>query len=292
MSELKLKPQDRQSLDFAENEREKSKNLFNINSSFLYGYYTWYQEYQVNGNQLISKNNYYSLKCKGFKIPTKPNTDYMLSYDVVQNENNSHIYIYGYDGSDYVDIVGYTDNGNIFQTHQFNSGNYEYCVIGFSSADGGTNIYENIQVEEGTVATKYQPYNGATVRDKQLKEAAEKRTLRYEHEGEDVINIHTSTLTTLKEYWDLFNLDKQKIYKCYFDPETPSNFKTLMGNPTTSSYIFYFVRFYQNGTSSGVYNSFEVICRTASGTELAVGYIQCGTKTDTVNFTGWTKIGG
>lgn len=145
-------------IQFAESERQKSKNLFDINSDSNYKSSNQ-RRYVINGNTLSTDNDYTLLSPSGFKLDTAPNTDYTVSFNATY-QNYCRVYVYGISNDAHTDIkvVGGLSQG--FNSFKFNSGNYDFTVIGFSSALGETATFDSIQVEEGNVATSYQPHNG------------------------------------------------------------------------------------------------------------------------------------
>lgn len=147
---------------FAEEERQKSKNLFNINNlTFTQGSEVGWQ---VSNNQIIgaSNNKYGYFKTSVFRF-LKPNISYTLSYLTDSGSN----YIYLYTGS----TTGITwNNGTtkIFTQSEIDS-ILENVGI-FYGSETSLVTYSNIQIEQGSVATEYQPYNGAIVHEKDLNE--------------------------------------------------------------------------------------------------------------------------
>ena len=151
------------------------------------------------------------------------------------------------------------------------------------------NFTIGIMICEG-VDTDYQNWNGAIVHEKQLKEAVEKRELVYD--VNNYVIIASSTLTTLKQYFDLFNIDKNTTYQANIGKLDESNFKTLVGTPTGfQNYVACNIKLVRNGISSNRGTVYELFAVDLYGSKIALGYIFQDSR-DTVQFTGWTIIGG
>lgn len=150
---------------FAESERQKSKNLFDIDTMVKY-----------NSGANISKTaggtiTFYSSSTAVIKIPVKPNTQYYLS------TLNTIEFWLGETQSD-----GVTETGNPVNMTDWNqsslitTANDTYYLIGVVHFVTDPNVVitknilenANIQLEEGSVATDYQPYNGAIVHEKEI----------------------------------------------------------------------------------------------------------------------------
>ena len=99
--------------------------------------------------------------------------------------------------------------------------------------------------------------------ESEINDNIEKRELLYVHDGDDVIDISDSELTSLQDYCKLFNNDMNKIYKCYKNPDNNPNFYNLVGDVGAGSYKFIYVRLYSKGiTDSSItwspYRVYEV----------------------------------
>ena len=155
------------SADFAESERQKSKNLFNINnclyhkSSNLGETGTNITTFDSNIRITLSPNNL---------IKVNPNTQYTLS-----TNNSNFKYAIGQLTSNNTTLGdnGWHTNSSFTIT---TSSTTEYLGINFgktddseiSDTDYNNFLSSNIQLEEGSVATDYQPYNGAIVHEKDI----------------------------------------------------------------------------------------------------------------------------
>lgn len=145
---------DMQAIEFAESERQKSKNLINLANSYT----SVNSTFSYDGTTLTVNSNDGNNGWVGFKIKVKPNTKYVIS-GTMHSAKYSHIAIYNtslgtwYAGAYEIPYVWTTPN----------SDRTEYLVL-FYSQD--TSAYSNIQIEEGEVATDYQAYGGETLREK------------------------------------------------------------------------------------------------------------------------------
>lgn len=151
-------------------ETRSGKNIVNINSTDIVNIDT---TIEVENNTLTvtgsSTNNFYS----AIPIKLKPNTDYSISTLATVVEQN------GLSQSAYIrvrsDLAGSWIGSSIvinkdLTTQQslkgsFNSGNNTtaYLILYLNAANDGTQRsvkikFDNLQVEEGTVATEYEPY--------------------------------------------------------------------------------------------------------------------------------------
>lgn len=166
---------------FAESERQKSKNLFDsarvpINSDSL--------EYNVETNTFIytitetvesSRTGFVILKYGNLSAGT-----YTMSFDTTSTIGNTAPAIVAelneYDNFKTSIATKNIVDGYVFLTftltEEKNIGLAWYYKAGWIAGDAppGVKTLTNLQLEEGSVATDYQPYNGAIVRDKQLTE--------------------------------------------------------------------------------------------------------------------------
>ena len=143
-------------IQFAETERQKSKNLVDINTDILY--FAGANISQVVGEKIsltTSSNQAVAI------IPVKPNTTYFLNMSGLQ------IYpvLVGKDKETQTQVFAGWGYGTLTFTTNANS----YYLVGVikdqtdaSLVITSTLLVERMmQLEEGTVATEYQPYNGA-----------------------------------------------------------------------------------------------------------------------------------
>lgn len=263
------------SADFAESERQKSKNLFDKNAVRMYK-----SMYGGTGNS----------NCGDLAT----HSGYFVSDD---------IYVYGLSNIILSGSIG-DNNVSVFLDENkvpFRVDNRvsDLKINTFSVPEDAyyfrfecpiTHINNNIQLEEGTVATDYQPYNGATVRDKQLKEAVEKRDLLYRQRGS--VDIVSSSLDTLQKYYDLFENSPETIYYCDIGSLVDSNFRTLVGTPTGfGGYAGCFIKKVVDGFSNGHFGCYELHCVYSFSNKIAKSYIFMNAN-NSIEFSGWTVIGG
>lgn len=124
---------------FAEAERQKSKNLFN--DTFELGFY------DISNGQPTASSSY---KRTATKMPVKPNTQYTFSTSV---SNPAQVLVF-YDASmNFISYEGMSEYTTYTFTTPSNAHYFTYYTQAVAEA--------NIQIEEGTIATDYQPYSGA-----------------------------------------------------------------------------------------------------------------------------------
>ena len=142
---LDLANRPQQTVDFAEAERQKSKNLFNTTKAENVGY---------NWNGTLASNNSPNYISCGF-IKIKPNTNYIFSLaDSSMTMQYTGALFYTLDKT----YISYVEcNGNTFITPS----NAEYMICQFWFESNPMNYKDIIQIEEGSVATSFQKFNGA-----------------------------------------------------------------------------------------------------------------------------------
>lgn len=150
------------SVTFAESERQKSKNLFNINKvEFKAGSEAF--STLSNGTITINAGNGFCYISSLTNLCNlKPNIPYTLSY--VTSNGRSYIYQYNSINTGFNWSNGET---KIFTQEELNKISDNLLLFYGSDTEAAT--YSNIQIEEGSVATDYQPYNGAIVHEKDIK---------------------------------------------------------------------------------------------------------------------------
>ncbi len=157
---------------FAESERQKSKNLFDLNYNGTFNSKT-----ETSVSEYISLKSVYGEK---FTINTdlpqysfsrgsvgdiytniifnnlKPSTSYTISFVPISVDNDVAVHFLGvYNVQDKLNTK-VTKTITTDENGQFNTG-YGIWINGQNT----TFVVKDIQLEEGTVATDYQPYNGA-----------------------------------------------------------------------------------------------------------------------------------
>jgi hypothetical protein len=140
-------------ITFAESERQKSKNLFN------------YRDY-LNLVSLYDYRDGAGYHCK--RIALKPNTTYTVSYPT--KEATSTILLVNI--VENVNAGGYLDTRPEKNIKTYTTDSTGYLYIGVVNSDNNTinSLLSTLklQIEEGTVATDYQEYNGEIVHEKDV----------------------------------------------------------------------------------------------------------------------------
>ena len=162
------------SADFAESERQKSKNLFNENK-YLSSYCTYASNKwttnstRIGYNQSIFTNETGATDNRNTsKLPLLKKGTYTLTmFNAVNNTNDTHINIalYNQDGTINGTFTNVTITTNTTITFTLASDLYLDIRV---NGKVGTISFDHIQIEEGSTATDYQPYNGAIVHEKEL----------------------------------------------------------------------------------------------------------------------------
>ena len=140
-------------LSFAENERQKSKNLLDINKAELKTGSEAFSTLLGGTITINAGNKFCYISSLTNLCNLKPNISYTLSY--VTNNGRSYIYQYIEGGTGFTWYNGETKT--FTQTELDSIANSLLLLYGSTDS---TVTYSNIQVEEGSVATTYQPYYG------------------------------------------------------------------------------------------------------------------------------------
>ena len=133
------------------------KNLFDgegLYAAVQAGQATGGLELLINGLK-IKKNTKYSISFKYETDTDRPVSSYCVLSKINQSlDNHNELYVFNQNNS---------SNGNSLNTRslQFNSGDFEYLYLSASSITPTTDgyiSYSDIQVEEGSTATPFEPY--------------------------------------------------------------------------------------------------------------------------------------
>lgn len=146
------------SADFAESERQKSKNLFNINKlSFGYASGSWSINYNTGTITFVNSvdNSTSEFRLKDF-TDLKAGKTYKLSYAYTGTPTNLFIYLNGSDST--------WLNGN---THTITQAELDSGIHMYGSNTGTVTLSDIIMVEDG-VDIDYQQYNGAIVHKSEI----------------------------------------------------------------------------------------------------------------------------
>lgn len=204
---------------FAESERQKSKNLFNINNCL----YRKSSNLGETGTNITTINSNIRITLNPNNlIKVNPNTQYTLS-----TNNSNFKYAIGQLTSNKTTLG---DSG--WQTNSsftiITSSTTEYLGINFgktddseiSETDYNNFLSSHIQLEEGSVATDYQPYNGAIVHKKEIADV-EHIEIVYDMSSSDG-NINLGKTSGIVSGGEPINIDLSKYKKlivtyCFFN---------------------------------------------------------------------------
>lgn len=305
------------SADFAESERQKSKNLFKIANEKGYSITRNGVTATINNDYTItlngtntSSNVYWSLfnsistgvgqVDKGLILDNSKTYTFVLkhisgSYSGTGTDNQIFGAVFRKtDGNTIIDGIDIglsirSNNNNVLNITRSGIDSLNNGYFRTTSGITYNNYTIGLMICEGS-DTEFQSWNGAIVNEKQLNEAVETRELVYD--VNNYVSIASSTLTTLKQYFDLFNIDKNSTYQANIGKLDESNFKTLVGTPTGfQNYVACNIKLVRNGISSNRGTVYELFAVDLYGSKIALGYIFQDSR-DTVQFTGWTIIGG
>lgn len=153
-----------EAVQFAEDERQKSKNLFDLNTMVIYN-----QGAEINKTSGSDITFYYSPTTAVVKIPVLPNKTYYLS------SNNIQFYI-GETQSNGTTQTGNPDNSLDWSTNTIiTTTDNTYFIVAVVKYIGAEIVItkdvfqnSNTQLEYGNKQTSYQPYNGAIVHEKEI----------------------------------------------------------------------------------------------------------------------------
>lgn len=269
--------------DFAESERQKSKNLFyipndytNTLSGVVLNYLTNTQTITLNGTG--TGQNGFNVNVK--PIVLKANKAYTFSVVKKGTLSGENVYLYFKTSANAWGHFIILNSSSSYTFTPTSNETLQTINISFDQNRVFTNYELNIQLEEGTQATEWQAYNGAIVNEKQLS--------NYEIiSGLNTISINSSSLTSLLEYIKYFNSYDSTFRVDIGNLET-SNFKDLVGNPSgfsnyTSCYIS--KKLIDKINNRYVY---ELQAVGAIVGKYAIGYIY--QVSGVAYFTGWTVL--
>lgn len=273
---------------FAESERQKSKNLLNLTRPAITSNVKAYNDHIIiNGTVEGYVYPYYSSNLpQGVQL--KQGNTYTFSRTLLSGTGNKsfkiELSLRNINDTQIQSVTIPSGENSVTFTIESNDIAMYACSLSFTSSATFTDAYYGLQIEEGSVATEYQPYNGAIVHEKQL----ETREILYN--DSESINIDDSTLTTLAEYMSLFDLDKTKTYKSVIGNASNSNFKALVGNlSNNSSYTICYIKYI--GELEGGGSIYELLAyEPLSVVTVAKGYIYYGNPALGAVWTGWTEF--
>lgn len=187
MNKLVFKPQDRLSIDFAESERQKTKNLFNENIYLSY-YCTyangvWTTQDTSGGfnlsiftNQVGYKDDRDVSKLPFFKKGTYTITFYNATDNTSYTSDAITFASYNSNGTIISNLTSLGIKNGIADSKTFTLNEDSYLDIRRQN-NTGTISFNHIQIEEGTVATDYQEYIGVIVHEKDIEDVEHIKTL-------------------------------------------------------------------------------------------------------------------
>ena len=193
---------------FAESERQKSKNLWG--SELQKGCYLF-----ADGTLDKSNDAYASNKTL---ISVKPNSTITISATSFEINNDSG-FVFFKDGQ----YVGYSRG--VVSTMVPSNANQVAFNFYKTGVGNDFSLISNIQLEYGSVATDYQPYNGEIIHEKKLNEIVN---------GKYPIDINACTT-----YDQVFNKLQNAVYgQCGIGTQHTSAIKSLLpAFPTNASYV-------------------------------------------------------
>lgn len=152
----------------------------------------------LEDGRIQSTANYAQWAAKCIDIPNlKANTDYVVSGKIISSTaDNAMIIVKGYKNNTLSNIIYHRYAVETRFELSFNSSDYEKIGISLSGDNSTldttyTTIFDEIQLEEGTVATDYVPYNSLEIKDV----------------GENLLNV-TAKTTTVQGLTFTVNEDK------------------------------------------------------------------------------------
>lgn len=126
----------------------------------------------LEDGRIQSTANYAQWAAKCIDIPNlKANTDYVASGKIVSSTaGNAMIIVKGYKNNTLSNIIYHQYSAGTRFELSFNSSDYEKIGISLSGSNNTlgttyTTIFDEIQLEEGTAATDYVPYNSLEIKD-------------------------------------------------------------------------------------------------------------------------------
>lgn len=286
------------SADFAESERQKSKNLWKLpiqrkgleKTTTINGV-----TFTVNTDNSVTINGTATARAVFYLEPTSLKELDAGTYTFgmfLERNYNVYVQCHNMTTNTYDILAG---RNALTKTLTFDSKPvFEETWGLYISVDAGATINNLVFypiVVKGTDIGDYQEWNGAIVHEKQLNEAVEQRELFY-NVRKNKISIESSTLTTLQEFFDLFGIDDNKIYVCQIGNSNNNNFKNLLPSVDMGGYVICYIKLYANDFWGDLrLKTYEIIALNQLNNQIAKGYLYYNLNKNVV-FTGWTKIGG
>ena len=228
------------SVTFAESERQKSKNLF------PYSTITGTEFYQQHLNTPI-KAGTYTISA----LVSSSDTDSDLSSIVFEDEDKI-----------YPETVNLSRNNRSSTTFTINH-DCSYVTFfasnSYTNSIGDTFTISDIQIEEGSVATDYQPYNGAIVHEKEIQDVEHIETIYDMSSSNGSINWgKTSGIPLYNELNIVHDFSEFKKYDFIYEPNTRSD--NWYGSART-------ITVYDAIAGDGVFTYFDCVSPSSCYTE-------------------------
>ena len=260
---------------FAETERQKSKNLFNINANpeWLQGCTLSRTEDTLTFNT-TSSNGKFGYKISGLTVGKQ----YTVSVQDISYANSLGLHIDYNNNSDTANFGRVTtENKSVTFTA---SADFVY-IKGYASYDSGnTMVVTKLQLEEGSIATHYQPYTGAIVHENNtIFERAENKIRSFIENTDPEKYLSMQALTEFNRYG----------YRYNFTGETADELLNWIQNSAPQGfYTFY----WSHGTVNGV----EVMKASSQYAQVKVVYYFTPeyqvNRLEAGRWTGWKSIAG
>lgn len=255
-NELGLSSETELTLAFAESERQKSKNLFPV--------------------ETVSGTTYTKITLPS---PLKVGT-YTLSLIATSSDTDVDRCVVSFQG-DNDKFLGQANlgrntrtNGTITLSETCYSLNF-YAGTSYNNSNGDTFTYSDIQLEEGSTATDYQPYNGAIVHEKDIEP-----DLLYDKKTKNVINGTAYTAGIKIGTTVNLNISAYKKLKIYAIRESDVLLTTVdLDNDLTSVYPSNIVM--NISANYYVYHAYEINKNTNNFTFSKGGYQHVDSETYT-----------
>ena len=203
---------------FAESERQKSKNLFDYTKTYGYSACTS----NGDGSYNINVSNFYYPEMR-YKLETKIGQPYSFSAYINSFTSTSSVYF----SARFV----YTDGkgeetqvqaliGQRVSLTLTPAKDVDYIVfrpLRTNVAATTSGVVSDIQIEEGSIATDYQPYNGAIVHEKEIADVEHIETIYDKSSSDSNINKgYTSGLQFSETTgYSIMEQSQKNKYKCF-----------------------------------------------------------------------------
>lgn len=159
-------------LMFAENERQKSKNLLYIENTQNTTTITSYSDYVVLNGTPTSVEYPYTSSPLPTGVKFEQGKKYTFSRQLMSGIGNNNfsigLVLQDVNGNGVLEVLIPNSQDSISFTINSNNISRYSCYINFDGTTTFVNAYYGLQIEEGSVATDYQSYNGEIVHREEL----------------------------------------------------------------------------------------------------------------------------